>query len=97
MLAVLLKAAIFPLARKKVEYDMAMQSLQLNFEAILKQDAGDQDTIELETIPLYESSSIDPLLDRQELIMALVGCLLVLLKIPVWIGLYQAFSKMADG
>ncbi|CAJ2667955.1 unnamed protein product [Trifolium pratense] len=87
MLAVLLKAAIFPLARKKVEYDMAMQSLQLNLEAILKQDAGDQDTIVLETIPLYESSSIDPLL----------GCLLVLLKIPVWIGLYQAFSKMVDG
>ncbi|CAJ2667957.1 unnamed protein product [Trifolium pratense] len=71
----------------KVEYDMAMQSLQLNLEAILKQDAGDQDTIVLETIPLYESSSIDPLL----------GCLLVLLKIPVWIGLYQAFSKMVDG
>ncbi|MCI11494.1 ALBINO3-like protein 1 chloroplastic-like, partial [Trifolium medium] len=42
MLAVLVNASIFPLARKQVEYDMAMQSLQPQLEAILKQYAGDQ-------------------------------------------------------
>ncbi|GAU43200.1 hypothetical protein TSUD_300870 [Trifolium subterraneum] len=87
MLAVLVNAAIFPFARKQVESLMAMQSLESQLEAILKQYAGDQDQIALETARLFKLNNIDPL----------PGCLPNLLTISVWIGLYQAFSKMADG
>ncbi|XP_045814887.1 ALBINO3-like protein 1, chloroplastic isoform X1 [Trifolium pratense] len=87
MLAVLVNAVVFPLRIKQVEYAEVMRSLQPKEEAILKQYAGDEDTIVLETVRLYESSSIDPV----------VGLLPSLLTIPVWIGLYRAFSNMADG
>ncbi|KAK2389401.1 63 kDa inner membrane family protein [Trifolium repens] len=99
MLAVLVNAAIFPLTRKQVESDMAMRSLKPQLEAIVKQYSGnskkkntkqyveDLERIKLETDRLYKLANIDPL----------SGFRPVLLTTPVWIGLYQAFSKMADG
>ncbi|KAK2443536.1 hypothetical protein P8452_21744 [Trifolium repens] len=98
MLAVLVNAAIFPLTRKQVESDMAMQSLNPQLEAIVKQYSGnskksikqnveDLERLKLETDRLYKLANFDPL----------SGFLPVLLTTPVWIGLYQAFSKMADG
>ncbi|GAU43206.1 hypothetical protein TSUD_300930 [Trifolium subterraneum] len=86
MLTVLVKAATFPLTRKQVESAMAMRSLQPQIKAIQKQYAGDQERIQLETARLYKLANINPL----------AGCLPVLLTTPVWIGLYRAFSNVAD-
>ncbi|KAL5075874.1 hypothetical protein RYX36_014858 [Vicia faba] len=86
MLTVLVKAATFPLTRKQVESAMAMRSLQPQVEAIKKQYAGDQERIQLETARLYKLANINPL----------AGCLPVLLTTPVWIGLYRAFSNVAN-
>ncbi|KAK2443532.1 63 kDa inner membrane family protein [Trifolium repens] len=86
MLTVLVKAATFPLTRKQVESAMAMRSLQPQVKAIQKQYAGDQERIQLETARLYKLANINPL----------AGCLPVLLTTPVWIGLYRAFSNVAD-
>ncbi|PNY04478.1 albino3-like protein chloroplastic-like [Trifolium pratense] len=132
MLAVLVNAVVFPLRIKQVEYAEVMRSLQPKEEAILKQYAGDEDTIVLETVRLYESSSIDPVLATRlpppasfcgdPLLSTQISLWTVcwtslslyvlfsvpssgeffrllpsLLTIPVWIGLYRAFSNMADG
>ncbi|XP_058787036.1 ALBINO3-like protein 1, chloroplastic [Vicia villosa] len=86
MLTVLVKAATFPLTRKQVESAMAMRSLQPQVKAIQKQYAGDQERIQLETARLYKLANINPL----------AGCLPLLLTTPVWIGLYRAFSNVAD-
>ncbi|XP_045812957.1 ALBINO3-like protein 1, chloroplastic [Trifolium pratense] len=86
MLTVLVKAATFPLTKKQVESGLAMRSLQPQVKAIQKQYAGDQERIQLETARLYKLANINPL----------AGCLPVLLTTPVWIGLYRAFSNVAD-
>ncbi|WJX33546.1 hypothetical protein P8452_21743 [Trifolium repens] len=87
MLSVLVNTALFPLRRKQVECDKAMDSLKPQIEAIVKQYDGDKERIALETDRLYELANIDPL----------PVLLPSLLTIPVWIGLYRAFSNMADG
>lgn len=86
LLTVLVKAATFPLTRKQVESGMAMRSLQPQVKAIQQRYAGDQERIQLETARLYKLANINPL----------AGCLPVLLTTPVWIGLYRAFSNVAD-
>ncbi|KAI7998865.1 hypothetical protein LOK49_LG10G00240 [Camellia lanceoleosa] len=86
LLAVLVKAATFPLSKKQVESAMAMQSLQPQIKAIQQRYAEDQERIHLETARLYKLAGINPL----------AGCLPTLATIPIWVGLYRVLSNAAD-
>ncbi|XP_028075940.1 ALBINO3-like protein 1, chloroplastic isoform X2 [Camellia sinensis] len=86
LLAVLVKAATFPLSKKQVESAMAMQSLQPQIKAIQQRYAEDQERIHLETARLYKLAGINPL----------AGCLPTLAIIPIWVGLYRSLSNAAD-
>ncbi|CAN1295397.1 ALBINO3-like protein 1, chloroplastic [Linum perenne] len=95
LLTIIVKAATFPLTRKvhagfgfwdQVESGMAMRSLQPQVKAIQERYAGDQEKIQLETARVYKLAGVNPL----------AGCLPTLLTIPIWIGLYRAFSNVAD-
>ncbi|XP_042512387.1 inner membrane protein PPF-1, chloroplastic-like [Macadamia integrifolia] len=86
LLTVLVKAATFPLTKKQVESTLAMQNLQPKIKAIQKRYVGNQERIQLETSRLYTKAGVNPL----------AGCLPTLASIPVWIGLYQALSNVAN-
>ncbi|GAB4824378.1 Inner membrane protein PPF-1, chloroplastic [Ancistrocladus abbreviatus] len=86
LLTVLVKVATFPLTKKQVESTLAMQNLQPKIKAIQERYAGNQEKIQLETARLYRQAGVNPL----------AGCFPTLATIPVWIGLYQALSNVAN-
>ncbi|KAL0911697.1 hypothetical protein M5K25_019856 [Dendrobium thyrsiflorum] len=86
LLTVIVKAATFPLTKKQVESTLAMQNLQPKIKAIQERYAGNQERIQLETARLYKQAGVNPL----------AGCFPTLATIPVWIGLYQALSNVAN-
>eukprot|EP00268_Persea_americana_P039323 TRINITY_DN3892_c0_g1_i1.p1 TRINITY_DN3892_c0_g1~~TRINITY_DN3892_c0_g1_i1.p1 ORF type:complete len:298 (-),score=68.65 TRINITY_DN3892_c0_g1_i1:262-1155(-) len=63
-----------------------MQNLQPKIKAIQERYAGNQERIQLETSRLYKQAGVNPL----------AGCFPTLATIPVWIGLYQALSNVAN-
>lgn len=85
-LTVLVKIATFPLTKQQVESTLAMQNLQPKIKAIQERYKGDQERIQLETSRLYKQAGVNPL----------AGCLPTLATMPVWIGLYQALSNVAN-
>uniref|UniRef100_A0A2P2L2X2 Uncharacterized protein MANES_04G033500 n=1 Tax=Rhizophora mucronata TaxID=61149 RepID=A0A2P2L2X2_RHIMU len=86
LLTVIVKIATLPLTKQQVESTLAMQNLQPKLKAIQQRYAGNQERIQLETSRLYRQAGVNPL----------AGCLPTLATIPVWIGLYQALSNVAN-
>ncbi|XP_071686746.1 inner membrane protein PPF-1, chloroplastic-like [Rutidosis leptorrhynchoides] len=86
LLTVLVKLVTLPLTKQQVESTLAMQNLQPKLKAIQQRYAGNQERIQLETSRLYKQAGVNPL----------AGCLPTLATIPVWIGLYQALSNVAN-
>ncbi|XP_073226168.1 inner membrane protein PPF-1, chloroplastic isoform X1 [Cicer arietinum] len=86
LLTLIVKAATLPLTKQQVESTLAMQNLQPKIKAIQERYAGNQERIQLETSRLYTQAGVNPL----------AGCLPTLATIPVWIGLYQALSNVAN-
>ncbi|PSS14267.1 Inner membrane protein like [Actinidia chinensis var. chinensis] len=86
LLTVLVKIATFPLTKQQVESTLAMQNLQPKIKAIQERYKGNQERIQLETSRLYKQAGVNPL----------AGCFPTLATIPVWIGLYQALSNVAN-
>ncbi|KFK32256.1 hypothetical protein AALP_AA6G218600 [Arabis alpina] len=86
LLTIIVKAATYPLTKQQVESTLAMQNLQPKIKAIQQRYAGNQERIQLETSRLYKQAGVNPL----------AGCLPTLATIPVWIGLYQALSNVAN-
>ncbi|CAL0304134.1 unnamed protein product [Lupinus luteus] len=86
LLTLIVKAATLPLTKQQVESTLAMQNLQPKIKAIQERYAGNQERIQLETSRLYSQAGVNPL----------AGCLPTLATIPVWIGLYQALSNVAN-
>ncbi|THG17967.1 hypothetical protein TEA_021232 [Camellia sinensis var. sinensis] len=82
LLAVLVKAATFPLSKKQVESAMAIQSLQPQIKAIQQRYTEDQ-------VEYFEQ------LINETLAFPL-GCLPTLATIPIWVGLYRVLSNAAD-
>ncbi|KAI3830071.1 hypothetical protein L1987_04204 [Smallanthus sonchifolius] len=86
LLTVVVKVATLPLTKQQVESTLAMQNLQPKIKEIQQRYAGNQERIQLETSRLYTKAGVNPL----------AGCLPTLATIPVWIGLYQALSNVAN-
>ncbi|KAJ8770970.1 hypothetical protein K2173_022871 [Erythroxylum novogranatense] len=86
LLTIIVKVATLPLTKQQVESTLAMQNLQPKIKAIQQRYAGNQERIQLETSRLYRQAGVNPL----------AGCLPTLATIPVWIGLYQALSNVAN-
>ena len=80
-LTVLLKAILFPLANKSYESISKMKKIQPQIEALKKQHA-DQTALQQATMQLYQQEKINPLM----------GCLPMLVQIPVFYSLYKVLS-----
>jgi YidC/Oxa1 family membrane protein insertase len=79
LLTVVVKAVFFPLANKSYESISKMKKLQPQMEAIKKRNEKDPAKAQQETMALYQSEKINPLM----------GCLPILIQIPVFFSLYK--------
>ncbi|HEX4183862.1 MAG TPA: membrane protein insertase YidC [Caulobacteraceae bacterium] len=81
-LTVLVKALFFPLANKSYESISKMKKVQPQTEALKKQYEKDPAKLQQETMALYQREKINPLM----------GCLPMLVQIPVFYSLYKVLT-----
>ncbi|KAB5520306.1 hypothetical protein DKX38_024625 [Salix brachista] len=109
LLTIVVKVATLPLTKKQVESTLAMQNLQPKIKAIQQRYAGNQVRLCVAFNLLYSQldfkrTSIASVFlfntgmaygaEAEELLIS--GCFPTLATIPVWIGLYQALSNVAN-
>jgi YidC/Oxa1 family membrane protein insertase len=76
---VLIRLITYPLTVQQQKSAKAMQAMQPQLQALQKKYAKDKETLNKETMKLYQEAGINPL----------GGCLPMLLQFPIFIGLYQ--------
>jgi len=76
---VLVRLITYPLTVQQQKSARAMQDMQPQLQALQKKYAKDKETLNKETMKLYQEAGINPL----------GGCLPMLLQFPIFIGLYQ--------
>ena len=81
-MTVLVKALFFPLANKSYESISKMKKIQPQTEALKKQYEKDPAKLQQETMALYQREKINPLM----------GCLPMLIQIPVFYSLYKVLT-----
>ena len=81
-LTVLVKAVFFPLANKSYKSMSKMKKIQPQTEALKKQYEKDPAKLQQETMALYQREKINPLM----------GCLPMLVQIPVFYSLYKVLT-----
>lgn len=80
----IIRLALWPLVRKQLHHARAMRKLQPELKKIKKAAAGDRQKEARLQMELYKEHEIRP--------FATIGTLLI--QIPIFIGLYQAVSKL---
>ncbi|MDO5656861.1 MAG: membrane protein insertase YidC [Paracoccus sp. (in: a-proteobacteria)] len=78
-LTVILKALVFPLARKSYISMARMKELQPEMEAIKERTGDDRMKFQQEVMALYKREKVNPA----------AGCLPILLQIPIFFALYK--------
>lgn len=86
LLTLLVKTALFPITKKQVESGIAMQNLKPTIDNIKRLYGDDKKKVQRETSELYKKAQISPL----------AGCLPSLATIPVFIGLYNSLTNVAN-
>ena len=81
-LTVIVKAIFFPLANKSYESISKMKKIQPQTDALKKQYEKDPAKLQQETMALYQREKINPLM----------GCLPMLVQIPVFYSLYKVLT-----
>ena len=81
-LTVLVKIVFFPLANKSYESISKMKKIQPLMENLKKEHGADQAKLQQETMALYQREKINPLM----------GCLPMLIQIPVFYSLYKVLT-----
>jgi YidC/Oxa1 family membrane protein insertase len=81
-LTVVVKLVFFPLANKSYESISKMKKIQPMVEELKKKFESDQTKLQQETMALYQREKINPLM----------GCLPMLIQIPVFYSLYKVLS-----
>jgi len=80
-----IKGVLFPLNWKQMESTIAMQAISPRLKAIQAEYKDNPAVINQMTAKLYKDENINPLL----------GCLPILLQLPIWLALYRALQNMA--
>ncbi len=81
-LTVVVRGIFFPLANKSYESMSKMKKIAPQVEELKKKFEGDQTKIQQETMALYQREKINPLM----------GCLPMLIQIPVFYSLYKVLT-----
>jgi len=89
VLTLIVRAALHPVSRKQqvalMRYQAKVREIQPELEKLKKKYRGDRRRLNEETLKLFRKNKV-PLIPAG-------GCLLMILQIPVFIGLYQALNR----
>ncbi|OPX25256.1 MAG: hypothetical protein B1H04_00290 [Planctomycetales bacterium 4484_123] len=86
LLVVLVRLCLHPLTKKGQVAMMAMQKLQPELEKIREKYKDDKDRLQQETMKVYRSAGITPML----------GCLPMFLQMPIWIALWTGLQAAVE-
>ena len=83
-LVITVRIILFPIFVKQIRSQRAMQALAPKVKELQAKHKGDQQTLREEMMKLYQSEKVNPLM----------GCLPLLLQIPVFFGLFRVLSHL---
>jgi YidC/Oxa1 family membrane protein insertase len=82
-LTVVVRLLTFPLTQRQIRSMKAMQELQPEIQKLQKKYAKDREKLSAATMQLYQEHGVNPMM----------GCLPLLIQMPIWIGLYQSIYQ----
>jgi YidC/Oxa1 family membrane protein insertase len=83
-LVVTLRTILFPVFVKQIKSQRAMQALQPKVKQLQEKHKGDRETLQKEMMELYKVEKANPLM----------GCLPMVLQIPVFLGLFHTLRRL---
>lgn len=83
-LVVTIRLILFPIFVKQIKSQRAMQALQPKLKELQEKHKGDRETLQKEMMELYQKEKVNPLM----------GCLPILLQIPVFISLFWILRRL---
>jgi YidC/Oxa1 family membrane protein insertase len=86
ILVVLMRLIMVPLFIKQMHTTRAMSALQPQMAALRKKYKNDKQTLNQETMKLYQEAGVNPLM----------GCLPVVLQLPVFFSLFSVLKAIAE-
>jgi YidC/Oxa1 family membrane protein insertase len=86
ILVVLMRLLIVPLFIKQMHTTRAMSALQPQMAALRKKYKNDRQTLNQETMKLYQEAGVNPLM----------GCLPFVLQLPLFFGLFSVLRAIAE-
>lgn len=82
-LTVIVKALLWPLSAQMLKSQKAMQTLQPKIEALKQKHGKDKEALARDTMKLYKEEKVNPL----------SSCLPLLVQIPFFFAIFQAFRQ----
>ena len=86
ILVVLMRLIMVPLFIKQMHTTRAMSSLAPQMQALRKKYKNDKQTLQQETMKLYQEAGVNPLM----------GCLPVVLQLPLFFALFSVLKAIAE-
>jgi YidC/Oxa1 family membrane protein insertase len=83
-LVVTIRVILFPVFVKQIKSQRAMQALQPKVKELQEKHKGDRETLQKEMMALYRTEKANPLM----------GCLPMVLQIPVFLGLFHVLRRL---
>lgn len=84
-LVVTVRVILFPIFVKQIKSQRAMQALQPRVKQLQEKHKGDRETLQKEMMELYRTEKANPLM----------GCLPMVLQIPVFLGLFHTLRRLS--
>lgn len=88
-LTFVIRLALFPMLRKSETSLQGIRRLQPMIDELNKRYAGDKQTLRVKLLELYQKEKVNPLSFS-------VGCLPVVLQIPIWYGVYKVLQVVIE-
>ncbi|HXL19192.1 MAG TPA: membrane protein insertase YidC, partial [Streptosporangiaceae bacterium] len=86
VLVVLMRLILVPLFIKQMHTQRAMTALTPRLTELRKKHKGDRETLNAETMKLYQEAGVNPLM----------GCLPVILQMPIFFALFSVLRYIAE-
>ncbi|MGI9007377.1 MAG: membrane protein insertase YidC [Streptosporangiaceae bacterium] len=86
VLVVIMRLILVPLFIKQMHTQRAMTALTPRLSDLRKKHKGDRETLNAETMKLYQEAGVNPLM----------GCLPVVLQMPIFFGLFSVLRYIAE-
>lgn len=86
VLVVIMRLILVPLFIKQMHTQRAMTALTPKLAELRKKHKGDRETLNAETMKLYQEAGVNPLM----------GCLPIVLQMPIFFGLFSVLRYIAE-